>query len=128
MGCLPWSLDADGTFFWMYNYWFYDPDNCVVYRDPVNPARLVSSTRWEAVREASDDLRYFATAEQLIKAAPTDKKEKAMEKLGKLKQSIQPRRRGQRPSGETDEAAQLKYFNEPQRIRNEVIGIILDLL
>ena len=128
MGCLPWSLDADGTFFWMYNYWFYDPDNCVVYRDPVNPARLVSSTRWEAVREASDDLRYFATAEQLIKAAPTGKKEKAMEKLGKPKQSIQPRRRGQRPSGETDEAAQLKYFNEPQRIRNEVIGIILDLL
>ena len=128
MGCLPWRLDADGTFFWMYNYWFYNPDGCVVYRDPVNPARLVSSTRWEAVREAGDDLRYFATAEQFIKAAPTGKKEKAMQKLEKLKQSIQPRHRGQRPRGETDEAALLKYFNETQRIRDEVTGIILDLL
>jgi len=52
-----------------------------------------------------------------------------MAKLEKLKQSIQPRRRANRLRGPTaDEAALLKYFNEPQRIRDEVIGIILDLL
>ncbi len=129
MGCLPWRMDADGAFFWMYNYWFYNPDGCVVYRDPVNPARLVSSTRWEAVREATDDLRYFATAEHFLKSAPTGIKEKAMERLQMVKQSIPTRHRARRPRGvPSDEAALLKYFNEPQRIRDEVIGIILDLL
>ncbi|MBN2289478.1 MAG: hypothetical protein JXQ83_09115, partial [Candidatus Glassbacteria bacterium] len=25
MGCLPWRVRAEGTFFWMYNYWGYNP-------------------------------------------------------------------------------------------------------
>ncbi|RLB13131.1 MAG: hypothetical protein DRG82_16265, partial [Deltaproteobacteria bacterium] len=127
MGCRAWHFDAEGVFFWMYNYWSYDPDACAVYPHPEDPNKLIRSTMWEGVREGMDDLRYSATAENLIKRAPAEKKAQARKKLEAVKNSIKP---GERPpSGKSlDEQRLLKYYNEPTRIRNQVIDIILDLL
>jgi hypothetical protein len=126
MGCLPWSVDAEGVFFWMYNYWFYNPDGCAVYMDPDDPNQLVPSTSWEAVREGMDDLRYFATAETLIENAPADKQSVARESLERLKASLDPnygrrfRRRGEREPIAED-------FLEVQRARDTAIEVILSL-
>ncbi|HUU29159.1 MAG TPA: glycoside hydrolase domain-containing protein [archaeon] len=128
-GFLPWRVGAQGTFFWMYNYWFYNPDGCVVYRHPDNPNQLVRSTIWEGIREGMDDLRYLATAEMLIGKAPEAKKAPTRQKLESIKNSIEPDDRRSRPPGEArDEAGRLKYYTEATRLRNEVIEIILDLL
>jgi hypothetical protein len=110
----------------MYNYWFYNPDGCAVFMDPEDPNKLVPSTSWEAVREGMDDLRYFATAENLIKTAPPEKRDAAVEKLEKLKGSLDPaygRRRGRSEAGEIPK----EHFLEAQRARNEAIQIILSL-
>jgi hypothetical protein len=127
MGCLPWSVDAEGVFFWMYNYWFYNPDGCAVYMDPEDPNKLIPSTSWEAVREGMDDLRYFATAENLIENAPSEERAVAGEKLEKLKKSLDPtygrRRRGSRETVDLPR----DYYLEAQRARNEAIRIILSL-
>jgi hypothetical protein len=128
MGCLPWRVNAQGAFFWMYNYWFYDPDNCVVYMDSADPNRLVRSIAWEGIREGMDDLRYFATAEKLAGAAQADRQEAARERLEAIRSSIDPSRRRAVAGGEgRDEASVLKYYGEPQRVRDEVIRLILDL-
>lgn len=127
MGCLPWSVDAEAVFFWMYNYWFYSPDGCAVYMDPDDPNQLIPSTSWEAVREGMDDLRYFATARSLIETSSSEKKTEALERLAELKASLDPnfgrrfRRRGEnRPAAED--------FLEAQRAREEAIAIILGLM
>lgn len=130
MGCMPWRLDAEGVFFWQYNYWFYSPDYCAVYRHPTNPSKLVSSANWEAIREGTDDLRYFATAEKLLKSAPTGKKERLREKLDKIKLSLKPGRfRQAYPEGEThDEMTVLEDYLIPQAIRDQVIEVILEIV
>lgn len=130
MGCMPWRLDADGVFFWQYNYWFYSPDFCAVYRDPVNPARLISSTNWEAIREGTDDLRYFATADKLLGAVPTGKKEILAARLERIKNSLKPGRfRQAYPLGEDhDEMTVLDDYMIPQSIRDQVIEVIGEML
>jgi len=128
MGALPWRVEAQGTFFWMYNYWSYDPDGCAVYRDDSDPSRPVRSIAWEGVREAVDDLRYFATAERAIARARGDRKAVASESLMALRESVEPTRRQRVARGEDhDEVSVLDQYNEPQRIRNELISIILSL-
>ena len=130
MGCMPWRLDAEGVFFWQYNYWFYSPDYCAVYRDPTNPSRLVSSTNWEAMREGTDDLRYFATADKLLKAVPTGKKEVLAERLNQIKNSLKPGRfRQAYPLGEDhDEMTVLDDYLIPQNIRDQVIDVIMEMV
>jgi hypothetical protein len=126
MGCLPWSVDAEGVFFWMYNYWFYNPDGCAVYMDADEPNQLVPSTSWEALREGMDDLRYFATARHLLEKAPPEKKSVALDRLQKLKSSLDPnhgrlfRRRGGQEVTTED-------LVKAQRVREEAISIILSL-
>ncbi|MBW7995488.1 MAG: hypothetical protein FVQ81_02730 [Candidatus Glassbacteria bacterium] len=129
MGFLPWRVRAEGAFFWMYNYWNYDPDNCAVYRDPVNPGLPVRSTPWEAIREGHDDLRYAATAEWLIGRAPTGLKQKAQRRLEEIRMSVVPNRRRRAPRGEFhDEMSVLAHYSEPQRVREELIHLIMELL
>ncbi|MEA1997319.1 MAG: DUF4091 domain-containing protein [Gemmatimonadota bacterium] len=129
-GCLPWRVQAQGVFFWMYNYWSYNPDGCAVYRHPNDPEKLVRSTAWEAVREGMDDLRYLATAEKMIARTGTmELKVSAARRLEEVRDSIDPNRRKATPTGEKhDQLSVLEHFSEPQRVRDEVIGIILDLL
>ncbi|MBN2290251.1 MAG: hypothetical protein JXQ83_13035 [Candidatus Glassbacteria bacterium] len=128
-GCLPWRVGAEGTFFWMYNYWDYDPDGCAVYHHPDDPEKLVRSTVWEAIREGIDDLRYFATAENLAARAPSAGKAPAVKKLEALKNSLEPGQRRRAPRGlGPDDPALLEYYTEPDRVRNGVIEIILELL
>ncbi len=128
MGALPWRVEAQATFFWMYNYWSYDPDGCAVYRDDADPQKLVRSTPWEGVREAVDDLRYFATAEQAVSRANGDRKAVAVERLMALRESVEPDRRRRAALGEDhDEVSVLDEYGEPQRIRDELISIILSL-
>jgi len=128
-GCLPWRVGAQGTFFWMYNYWNYNPDGCAVYKHPEDPNKLVRSALWEGIREGMDDLRYFATAENLIDKAPEAKKAIARQKLESIRNSIEQRERRRAPRGEMPgESILLEYYNEPVRIRNAVIDIILELL
>ncbi|HUU29158.1 MAG TPA: glycoside hydrolase domain-containing protein [archaeon] len=129
MGCLPWRVKAQGFFLWMYNYWDYDPDGCAVYRHPEDPDKPVRSVSWEALREGMDDLRYFATAERLIERAPEKKKTVFKKRLDQVRDSIEPEHRRRRPAGKTPgQMSLLEYYNEPQRVRNEVIEIILELL
>ena len=129
MGCMPWRVDAQGSFFWMYNYWGYDPDNCAVYPHPVNPCQVVRSAPWEGVREGCDDLRYIATAEWLIARAPDGIKQKARQRLLQIKSSIEPNRRKPVPLGdEHDVMSVLSHYNEPQRVREELIYLIMELL
>ena len=129
MGCMPWRVHAQGTFFWMYNYWRFNPDGCAVYRHPDNPDELVRSTPWEGVREGMDDLRYIATAERMVQYAPAEKKDEARVRLQAVFNSIDPTRREKTALGEAhDELSVLKHYNEPQRVRDEVIEIILSLL
>lgn len=76
-----------------------------------------------------DDLRYIATAERLVQYAPVEKKEEARVRLQAVFNSIDPTRREKTSLGEAhDELSVLKHYNEPQRVRDEVIGIILSLL
>ena len=129
MGVLPWRVGAQGVFFWMYNYYSYDLDNCAVYRHPDDPDKLVRSAPWEGIREGMDDLRYLATAEKFIARSLGEKRRIAQRRLGKLRESIDPRRRRPAPRGEAhDETSRLKHYSEAQRVRGEVIKIILDLL
>ena len=129
MGCMPWRVHAQGTFFWMYNYWRFNPDGCAVYRHPDNPDELVRSTPWEGVREGMDDLRYIATAERMVQYAPAEKKDDARVRLQAVFNSIDPTRREKTALGEAhDELSVLKHYNEPQRVRDDVIEIILSLL
>jgi len=129
MGCLPWRVRAQGAFFWMYNYWRFNPDGCAVYRHPDNPGKLVRSTPWEGVREGMDDLRYLATAERLVHYAPAGKRGEAGVRLEAVFNSINPTRREKARLGEEhDEYSALAHYNEPQRVRDEVIEIILSLL
>ena len=87
MGCLPRKVQAQTAFFWMYNYWSYDPDGCAVYRHPDDPEKLVRSTAWEAIREGRDDLRYIATAERIIAQAPEEVRLKAAKRFAKAQKS-----------------------------------------
>jgi hypothetical protein len=129
MGFLPWRVEAEGSFFWMYNYWNYDIDNCAVYRNPVNPDIPVRSAPWEGVREGRDDLRYVATVEWMIDRAPVDVKKKALRRLEEIRMSVEPGRRRQVPRGEFhDEVSVLAHYSEPQRVRDEVIKLIMELL
>ena len=129
MGSLAWRVKAQGAFFWMYNYWSYDPDNCAVYPHPVNPAEVVHSAPWEAVREGMDDLRYLATAQWLIGRAPTGLREKAARRLESLRSTIDPSRRRGVPRGEAhDEMSVLAHYSLPQHVRDEATAIILELL
>jgi hypothetical protein len=124
MGCLPWRAGSQGAFFWMYNYWFYSPDGCAVYMDSRDPNRLVRSTQWECIREGIDDLRYFATAESLLVHAPAAKKESAQAQLEMLRTSIDTEYDSAPPEGKNP----LEHYNEPQRIRDQVIEIIFEVL
>ncbi|MEA2062173.1 MAG: hypothetical protein U9P14_00620 [Gemmatimonadota bacterium] len=128
-GCLAWRHRAEAVWFWMYNYFDYNPNGCAVLPHPEDPDRLVRATFWEAIREGMDDLRYLATAEHLIEQAPAKKGAAVHRKLESLKESIDPSSRGLKPPEEVKtRAAALKYYNEPERVRAEVIDIILDLL
>jgi len=129
MGCMPWRTKAEGAFFWMYNYWYYSPDRCAVYQHPDYPDKLVRSIQWEAVREGMDDLRYFATAEKLIQQAPAGEKEAAQKRLDEVRNSIDPEYRYNPPKEKMqDEKAVLDYYLESQRVRDEVISIIMELI
>jgi len=129
MGCLPWRAQAEGAFFWMYNYWSYNPDGCAVYRDPSDRNKVIRSTGWEGAREGMDDLRYFATAERMIDRAPVKVQPEARALLYKIRTSIDPNRRKSTPTGEAhDQLSVLEHYGEPQRIRDKVIELILDLM
>ncbi|HUW83889.1 MAG TPA: glycoside hydrolase domain-containing protein [Phycisphaerae bacterium] len=128
MGLLAWRVGASGVFFWMYNYWGYDPDNCAVYVNADNPTEPVRSVAWEAIREGQDDLRYVATAAKLIALAPPDVREKAAAKLEAIRLSLDPSRRRRAPRGEEhDEVSLVQHVNEPQRVRDAIIELILEL-
>jgi hypothetical protein len=128
-GFLPWAVEAQGTYFWMYNYWFYNPDGCAVYMHPEEPNKIVRSTTWEGIREGMDDLRYLATAEKLLDRAPERGDINALRgRLRRLKESVDPRGGISPPRGAgLDESAKLDYYLKPARLRDEVIQIILDL-
>ncbi|MFC1614175.1 glycoside hydrolase domain-containing protein [Gemmatimonadota bacterium] len=129
MGCLPWRVQAQGAFFWMYNYWSYNPDGCAVYQHPENSNILVHSTGWEGAREGMDDLRYFATAQRMIDRAPATVQPQARSRLYQIRNGIDPNRRKQTPTGEAhDELSVLEHYSQPQSVRDEVIKLILDLL
>ncbi len=128
MGCLPWRVEADGAFFWMYNYWNFDPDGCAVYPHPDDPRLPVRSVAWEGVREGLDDLRYFATAEKLVERCPEAGREQAHRRLAEIRESIDPTRRRPAPLGERhDELSVLEHYGEPEAIRGRVIALILEL-
>jgi len=129
MGCLPWRVQAQGAFFWMYNYWNYNPKGCAVYAHPDDKTKLVPSTGWEGAREGMDDLRYFATAERMIDRAPVYVQPEARSRLFKIRSSIDPNRRKGTPTGEDhDELSILDHYSEPQKVREQVIELIQDLL
>jgi hypothetical protein len=128
MGLLAWRVGASGVFFWMYNYWGYDPDNCAVYVNPDNPTEPIRSVAWEGIREGQDDLRYVATAERLIALAPPDVREAAAAKLEAIRLSLDPSRRRRAPRGEEhDEVSLVEHVNEPQRVRDAIVELILEL-
>ena len=113
MGCMAWDARAGGVFFWMYNYWDYDPDGCAVYPHPDNPDRLIRSTPWEGVREGMDDLRYLATAESLMAQAGEEKKTKAEQELDAIRSLVNP--------------YSPLSVEELVQVRDKLIEIILDL-
>ncbi|HLA41730.1 MAG TPA: glycoside hydrolase domain-containing protein, partial [Candidatus Glassbacteria bacterium] len=128
MGLLPWRNRASGSFFWMYNYWYYDPDNCAVYMHPDDPNRIVHSPAWEAMREGHDDLRYLATAEELIAGADPGKQEQARRRLNEVRRSLgygraRPGRRMENSSYDT----RAELFALTDKVRAEVIEIIVEL-
>jgi len=128
MGLMPWQNEAQGSFFWMYNYWFYNPDNCAVYQHPENPRKLVQSTWWEAIREGRDDLHYLTTAEKLIDEASGTKKKNAQERFNNIKNLIKYGRQGEPPKEIRGNIQKLlEFYNEPRKVRNEIIDIIIDL-
>jgi len=89
MGLMAWRSDAQATWFWMYNYWNYDPDGCAVYPHPDDPERLIRTTYWEGIREGIDDIRYMATARSLIEEAGAEA-QWAAEKIDLIRESINP--------------------------------------
>lgn len=129
MGCMPWRARGQGVFFWMYNYWFYSPDGCAVYQHPDDGRSLVRSVNWESIREGVDDLRYFATAEALISELPPEKEEGAAARLENIRNSINVSYRGRpRNADELGRESLLEHYQKPQRVREQVIELILDVL
>ena len=129
MGCLPWRAQSQGTFFWMYNYWFYAPDGCAVYQHPDNWHKLVSSVQWESIREGVDDLKYFATAEALISELSGVERDEYSARLNLIRDSIDLGYRG-RPDNpdELGREKLLDHMRYPQRVREQVIELILEAL
>ncbi|MFH1068979.1 MAG: glycoside hydrolase domain-containing protein [Candidatus Glassbacteria bacterium] len=130
-GCLPWQVGASGAFSWMYNYYSYDPDGCMVLPDSADPGRILRSIKWEAVREGKDDLRYFATAERLIANSAGSAAAKAAERLAALKNGLElrgGRMRGGLPPDIMNHEDLLASFNKAEKVRAEVIDIIRELL
>lgn len=127
MGLLPWIKKTEGSFFWMYNYWSYDPDNCAVYKHPDNPRELVHSTWWQALREGRDDLRYIYTAKKMLeKAYGKDAAENRIEKL--LNDMIRYGSQSTPPDKITEDREELiRFYNEPQKVREELINMMLEL-
>jgi len=129
MGCMPWQVRGSGAFFWMYNYWFYNPDRCVVYQHPDDWRMLVPSVQWECIREGVDDLRYFATAEKMIGKLPDENRRKeASALLEEVRSSIDPDYRMTPAEKENMSGEELlEHYLVPQRVREKVVGIILGL-
>ena len=128
MGCMPWRAHSSGVFFWMYNYWFYAPDDCAVYQHPDDWRRLVRSVQWEAIREGVDDLRYFSTAEELISQLPDKRREEALRRLEEIRSSIDPDYQWQPENAAELEPPQLlEHYNTPQKVRSQVIDLILEI-
>ena len=138
MGILAWRTAATGVFFWMYNYWGYNPDGCAVYplvddmselkswRRIRDDQKLVPSIAWEAIREGQDDLDYVETAEKYILASPQDIKLKAARKLEEIRKSIAPDRRQKLLTGEDhDELTKLDFYGFPGQIRDQIVDLIL---
>jgi hypothetical protein len=76
-----------------------------------------------------DDLRYFATAERMIDRAPVYVQPEARSRLFKIRSSIDPNRRKGTPTGEDhDELSILDHYSEPQKVREQVIELIQDIL
>ena len=138
MGILAWRTAAKGVFFWMYNYWGYNPDGCAVYplKDDMSQFRswrhirddqkFIPSIAWEAIREGQDDLDYVKTAEIYTLAAPQDIKLKAARKLEDIRKSIVPDRRQKLLTGEEhDELTKLDFYGFPSQIRDQIVDLIL---
>ena len=113
MGCLAWRVEAESSWFWMYNYWGYDPDGCAVYPHPDYPTELVSTTYWEGIREGRDDLRFAATARSLIARASAETAASAAETLEEIRLSISP--------------SQNMSPSALRQLRDKLIDLILDL-
>ncbi len=129
MGCLPWRARSQGSFFWMYNYWFYSPDRCAVYQHPDNWQAVVRSVQWENIREGCDDLRYFATAEKMIESFIGDRRDKFSARLEQIRDTIDIGYRGNR--ADRDEMGREKYIEHleyPQQVREQVIALIMEML
>lgn len=93
-----------------------------------NPTEPIRSVAWEAIREGQDDLRYVATAERLISLATPEVRKKASEKLQAIRLSLDPSRRQRAPRAEEhDEVSLVTHVNEPQRVRDAIIDLILEL-
>jgi len=72
--------------------------------------------------------RYVATTEKMIALAPPDVRKKASEKLEAIRLSLDPSRRRPAPRGEEhDEVSMVTHVNEPQRVRDALIDLILEL-
>jgi hypothetical protein len=94
----------------------------------VNPSEPIRSVAWEGIREGQDDLRYVATAEKLISLAPPEVRKKASERLQAIRLSLDPSRRQRAPRAEEhDEVSVVTLVNEPQRVRDALIDLILEL-
>ncbi|MBW7996325.1 MAG: hypothetical protein FVQ81_07125 [Candidatus Glassbacteria bacterium] len=129
MGLQVWSAGAEGGFFWMYNYWYYNPDNCVVYMHPDDPNQLVRSTFWEAIREGRDDLRYAATAELAVENASGSLHQQGRERLKSILESVTTgRRRGVRDRSALPRGTSLEdYCEYSDGIRARLIDLITDM-
>lgn len=112
MGLMAWRSDAQATWFWMYNYWKYDPDGCAVYPHTDDPEKLIRTTYWEGIREGIDDIRYMATAQGLIEEAGAEA-QWAADTIEAIRKSINP---------ET-----LITEERIKQIRDELIEIIIAL-
>jgi hypothetical protein len=129
-GFLPWKVGAAGVFTWMYNYFDYSLDGCMVMPDPANPEKFLRSVYWEAVREGADDLRYVATAGRLAAASSSSVGRSAANKLARVKADIELK--GWRTSELTpnvlDKPEMVACYNSTQDVRTRLIEIILSLL
>ncbi len=102
--------------------------NCAVYVNMNDPTEPVRSVAWEGIREGQDGLRYVATAEKMIASAPPEVRKKVSEKLEAIRVSVDPSYREQAPRGEAhDEVSVVPNANEPQRVRDALIDLILEL-